>query len=294
MSPSGSGGRRASRAACATALIALATVSALGPLRAHAADAPPSSSDRLAASINGSTLNDTNGGSLGGGGGAALGWLHNFTPDALLGLGGEYQTIAAAHWAFGSLSGAYSGGSPDARWTLSAEAHLGSGNEGTTGPPSALISHPFNYAVEAITATETLARKFSMQLETRQFDVYTTHGNLPKVGLAFLPDAHWMLGVSYAHSFGGNLDTVLTSGRIDHYSPVVNMFAGVASGHAAPAVANIITGQLGPAPRYREGYVGLSKSFHRTEWTVTGDYLKIGSVVRWTATLACIVHLGRI
>ncbi len=276
------------------ALVALPALMALGPVTARAADPPSSSSDRLALSANGSTLSDP-GGSLGGGGGGALGWLHNFTPDALLGIGGEYQTIAASHWAFGSLSGALSGGDEDARWTLGAEAHLGKGNSGTTGPPEARMSHPFDYAVEAINVTETIDKAVSIQLETRQFDVDTTHGNLPKAVVAYLPGPHWMLGVSYAHSVGGNLDTVLSSGRIDHYSSVVNTFAGVAAGHAAPAVANIINGQilLGPAPKYKEGYVGFSKSFHRTEWTITGDYLKIGSVLRWTATLACIVHLGR-
>ena len=53
--------------------------------------------------------------------------------------------------------------------------------------------------------------KFSVQLEARQIDIDTTHGNLPKLGLTYLWTPRLLTNVSYAHSVGGNLGTELTS-----------------------------------------------------------------------------------
>ena len=37
-----------------------------------------------------------------GGGGGSLRWLHNFSPDTLIGLGAEHQVLSVSRWTFGS------------------------------------------------------------------------------------------------------------------------------------------------------------------------------------------------
>ena len=125
----------------------------------------------------------------------------------MLGVGGEYDTIGNAHWDLASASAAFSSGSPANRWTVAADGRFGGGDIGT---------QRFDYDVEAVRFTDTVDRFVSLDLESRQFDVYTTHGNLPKAGLSLFMAGHWILGVAYAHSTGGNLGTVYTSARLDH------------------------------------------------------------------------------
>ncbi|HEY1892181.1 MAG TPA: hypothetical protein VGG63_17430 [Steroidobacteraceae bacterium] len=239
--------------------------------------APPSapSTDSLVLSANGSTLTDATGG-----GGGSLTWLHDFS-SGVLGIGGEYQRLANAHWEFGSLSGSVSTGSTSAKWSFSGDAHVGTGEIG---------SQRFDYDIEGAGISGTFGGKLIVQLEDRQYDVYTTHGNMPKAGLSFLWNPHWQTSVSYARSITGNLGTEIETLRVDHYGHAVNWLLGAAAGHVAPPVVNVYTGLIGTAPRYREGYLGLSKSFAHSDWSILGDYLKVANERRITLTIVCTLH----
>src|ERR1700733_1904889 len=71
---------------------------------APAPNAPAQTStadDRIVVSADGTTLTGTNGG-----GGASLGYLHNFDASTILGFAAEHQVLADAQWTFGSLNGA--------------------------------------------------------------------------------------------------------------------------------------------------------------------------------------------
>ncbi|HVO48793.1 MAG TPA: hypothetical protein VMT29_20925 [Steroidobacteraceae bacterium] len=223
--------------------------------------AAPVSDDRIALSLNGSTLTGTNGG-----GGGSLGWLHNFTPDALLGIAAEHQVLASSHWTFGSVTGAYTLGSPDQRFTFAGEAHEGAGDDG----PRA-----FTYRVEALSVTGTWFRRLSVVAEDRQVDVETTHGNLPRLGVSYLWNPHIQTAVAYQYSVTGNLGTRLTSARIDVYGPAVNFIAGGAWGQASPTILGL--GFVLPPRHLSEGYVGLSKPLPwlRSELTLIADYLQL-------------------
>lgn len=246
---------------------------------------PPASApsaNSLLFSANGSTLTGASGG-----GGGSIGWLHDFS-DGVLGLAGEYQTLADAHWAFGSLTGAISTGSASAKWTFSADAHLGSGDIAAYQG-----LHRFNYDVEGADVAGTFGGKLTLQLDAQQYDVDTTHGTLPKVGLGYLWSPHWQTTVSYARSVSGNLGTQLETARIDHYGRTVNWLVGGATGHVAPAVVNLYTGIYEPAPQLREGYLGISKSFGGSDWSLLGDYMKVANEKRITLTVVCTLHVGR-
>lgn len=266
--------------ALATACLAVHTAAAADS--AAAAPAPPAapSADNLVLSANGSSLSGANGG-----GGGSLTYLHDFS-SAVLGVGGEYQRLADAHWAFGSLSGSVSAGSSRAKWSFSAEAHLGSGDIGAN--PGA---HRFDYRVEGVGLAGTFGGKLTVQLQAHQYDIDTTHGALPKAGLGLLLTPHWELSASYSRSVSGNLGTELETAEIHHYGRVANWLIGGASGHVAPPVVNLYTGATGAAPRLREGYVGISRSFARTDWSVLGDYLKVAGQTRITLTVVCTLHM---
>lgn len=269
-------------------VVALAAVW-LAPHTARATDstavapAAPSapSTDSLVISANGSTLTGATGG-----GGGSLTWLHDFT-SGVLGVGGEYQRLADTHWAFGSLSGSVSTGSATDKWAFSADGALGRGD---TDTPAGV--HRFDYQVAGAGVAVTLAGKLTLQLEGRQYDIDTTHGTLPKAGLGILWSPHWHTTVSYGRSVSGNLGTELETLRLDHYGATVNWLVGGAAGHVAPRIVNIYTGATGPAPQLREGYLGLSKAFGRSDWSILGDYLKVAGERRITLTLVCTLHAG--
>jgi hypothetical protein len=226
---------------------------------------------------NGSTLTGTSGG-----GGGSFAWLHNFDPDSLLSLGAEHQKLGDAHWTFGSLSGALTRELGNGRYNFSGEAHEGAGDDG----PRSL-----DYHIEAVGVTGTYFHRLSMLLEYRRIDVETTHGNLPKFGLAYLWNPHWLTSVSYAQSAGGNLGTRLTSVRVDRYSPVVNLLLGGSYGQASPTI--IALGIVTPGNILREGYIGASKTFaRRTDVSLTADYLNLAGSKRATLTLGFIFRLG--
>jgi hypothetical protein len=246
------------------------------PAPASAQQAAPSD-DRLLLSANGSTLTGT-----GGGGGGAVGWLHEVNAGTLIGASAEYQTIANAHWTFGSLSGALTRGSADARWSLYGEIHEGSGAIGT---------RTFDYSILTAGVTRMLPGGFSLQLEERQIDIDTSHGSLPKIGLSLVWNPRLVTGLQYAHSAGGNLGTEVFTARIDYYGRVSSVLVGAALGHTAPAVVNVQGASLPPVPQQREAFLGLSKPFGRVELLLLGDYLKLADSKRFTLTLNCTIHL---
>lgn len=278
------------------------------------ASPPPSSADnRLIVSGNGETLTGTNGGE-----GGSVNLLHSQT-GWVVGAGGEYQKLANANWEFGSLAGALIGSLDSVKWSLGAEAHLGAGDiannevlvpgssyEGeprvrdsgidrssssSSADPS-VSDHHFNYDVEAVNVSGTFLDRLTLQLESRQYDIDTTHGNLPKVGLGVLWAREWLTTASYAHSVSGNLGTEFVTLRIDHYGRVLNWVVGGARGHVAPPVINIQTGATGVAPLYSEGYAGITRVFPRFELALLGDYIDLSGSKRVTATLTITVHLA--
>jgi hypothetical protein len=270
------------------ARLALAGTAAwlLAPWAAHASTAD----DRIAVSADGATLKGPASPATSGGGGS-LGWLHNFDADSLLGIAGEYQAIGAAHWTFGSLNASKTFGPADQRYTVYGEVHEGRGNDG---------KNPFDYSIEAIGVAGTYFRSFSAQLEDKQINVQTTHGNLPKVVVSYLWNPHFQTQASYSHSISGNVGTHLTTARIDGYGAALDWFVGVAFGQASAAILlPVSSSALGapqgsiPARQLHEGYVGVSKPFrNHSELTVIADYQNLAGTKHATLTVNYIFHVG--
>jgi hypothetical protein len=258
----------------------MATAAALVLTPCVVVGAASTSDDRIALSAQGSSLTGTSGG-----GGGSVGWLHNFDADSLAAVAVEHQVIANAHWTFGSLSGSWSRGSGDERHSIYGEAHEGAGDDGP---------HAFHYSIVAAGVIGTYFHRLSAQLEDRRIDIERTHGNLPKVGLSYLWNPHYLTSVSYAYTVSGNLGTHLTSARIDKYGSSLNLLAGVSFGQASPAVLNLQTGIVSPGRTLKEGYVGVSKplSHLRSELTLVADYLDLSGSKRATVTLNYIFHVG--
>jgi len=284
--------------------VAAAVASLMAPWSAVQA-APSTVDDRITLGANGSSLTGTfaDGSTLSsGGGGVAAGWLHNFDSDTLFGAAAEYQALSVSHWAFASLNGAITRGPGDQRYTFYGEAHEGAGRDGP---------HAFQYRVEALGVTGTYFHRLSATLEDKQVNVESTHGNLPKLQLAYLWNPHIQTTVGYQHSFGGNLGTKLTTARVDVYASQLSFLAGGAFGQASPAViGQALT--LG-SHDLKEGYVGVIKSFPqlRSELTFIVDYqrlsggqgqqiISVGNTLfiassvteRWTGTLNYVFHIG--
>jgi hypothetical protein len=219
-----------------------------------------------------------------GGGAGSLTYLHDFS-SGVLGVAGEYDTLANAHWEFGSLTGALNFGSPADKWTLYAEGHEGIGEVGTY-----FGLRRFDYNVEAAGLDAAFGGKVILQLDSHQYDIDTAHGNLPKAGVGVLWTPHLETTVSFAHSVSGNLGTQLTMLRLDYFGPISWVLGG-ATGFASPPVLNIVTGTLGPAPTYREGFLGFTKTFRRVDWGILADYIKLGEVKRYTLTMTWTLHL---
>jgi hypothetical protein len=253
----------------------LATLAALGACVAAAASS--TSEDRISVEGSGSTLTGTDGGA-----GEALGWLHNFDADSLLVLGAEHQRLGDAHWTFGTVSGSLSRELGDGRYTFAVEAHEGAGDDGP---------HPLKYRIEGAGVTGTYFHRLSILLEYKRIDVETTHGHLPKLQMSYLWTPHWLTTVSFTDSAGGNVGTELTSVRVDHYNPVVNLLAGGTYGRASPTIIDL--GIVSPGHILREGYVGASRTFaRRTAVTLTADYLNLSGSKRATVTLSFIIRVG--
>ncbi len=273
-------------------VLAQAVPAATSAATPAASAAPASSSfDRLTFSANGSSLTGTTGG-----GGGSLGWLHNFDADTLIGVAAEHQVLSVSHWTLGSVTGALTRGPGNQRYTVYGDAHEGAGDDG---------GKAFKYRVEALGLTGTYFHRFSATIEDRQINVETTQGNLPKVQLSYLWNLHVQTTLAYQNSFGGNLGTHLTSGRIDVFGPV-NFLGGFAVGQAAPSVLGLALTL--PPHDLKEGYVGVSKSIPgwRSDITFIVDYQRLsggptiingtaGNVpdtTRWTGTLNYTLHLN--
>jgi hypothetical protein len=91
--------------------------------------------DRLTLTVAGSTLTGTDGG-----GSAAIGWLHNFSADTIVGISGQYQYVGGARWKYGSLNLSHGMGQAGRRSTFYAEAHQGSGSDHV---------HSYTYSIQA-------------------------------------------------------------------------------------------------------------------------------------------------
>jgi hypothetical protein len=270
-------------AAFATAGAGLAraqqTAPAAAPPAAAAPNAAPVSDERLVLSGNGDVLSQDHGG-----GGGSVTWLDSRGGD-VFGLGVEYQEIANAHWTDGIFNGALAVGQQTALpTTLYADLHQGSGDIG---------EHGFNYTVADGGAIATLTPWLSAQLEERYIDIDTSHGSLPKVGVSLRLAPTLLASVSYAYSFGGDLDSRLVTVRLDYVGKSFSWLAGGAWGPVSPVVINLFTGALGPGPPLREEFLGIGKSFGRTDWQLLGDFQDLEGFKRWTMTLNCTLHLGR-
>jgi hypothetical protein len=255
---------------------------------AWAAEGPPSP-DRLTlmvsnVSLSGST--DVNGVRIGGddGGGAAVGWLHNFSSSTIAGVGVEYETIGDSHWTFGSLSFAYGVGSTKYRSNFYADGHKGSGKDDV---------HSFTYGTYTVGLIQNLTPRFAVLIEDKQIDVDTTHGNLPKLGVQYLWNQKFLTAVSYSHSVSPDLGTRLWSARADYFGKHVNLIFGGAAGKATPVVLGDLGTQIRiPGLTTREGFVGIVKPFARMDVTLLADYIKIADIKRTTITLNGSVRLG--
>jgi hypothetical protein len=259
---------------CLSSLAAASLPSA----RVVAAEVDARPPDRFILIANGSRLTGTDDG-----GGGSINWLHYFNPDAIFGVGAEHQFIADSHWTFASVRGALSRGQPASRFSVFGEVHHGDGDDD---------GRDFDYSVAVLGLSQAFTSKFSVQLEGRQIDIDTTHGNLPKLGLSYLWTPRLLTNVSYAHSVGGNLGTELITARIDHYGRYVTLMAGGASGRADPTVLNLQPGLTLPTRNLKQGFVGIGKAFARGEVQLLGDYLELAESERVTLTLSFTAYLG--
>ena len=246
----------------------------------HAQTAPPDlrPPDRLTLSGNGSSLTGTDGGY-----GGSVNWTHYFTPNAIAGIGAEHQEIAESRFSFGSLRGSWGRGQSSSRFTLYGEVHYGSGDDD---------GRDFDYEVEVLGISQSLTRQLSVQLETRQIDIDTTRGNLPKIGFTYVWSPRWLTTFGYANSISGNVNTELFTGRLDHYGQYFNFVLGGASGQADPVVINQPGLNL-PSQTLKEGFAGIGKSFSRGEIQLIGDYLQLADSEKVTVTLTFTAYMGR-
>jgi len=263
----------------ACCLSSLATLS-LASAHVAAAEVDARPPDRLLFTASGSELIDTDNGD---GGGGSLNWLHYFTPDAVFGLGAEHQFIADSSWTFGSVRGSYSAGQPASKFSIFGEMHLGNGDDD---------GRDFDYSVGVLGINQAIGTKFSLQLETREIDIDTTYGNLPKVGLSYLVSPRLLVAVSYADSVSGNLGTQLTTARFDYFGRIASLFVGGATGRADPSLINLEPGSTLPAQDLKQGFIGIGKAFSRGEVQIVGDYLELGESEKVTLTLTFTAYIG--
>jgi hypothetical protein len=238
--------------------------------------------NRLTLTASGSRQDDLDGG------GGSLNYLHYFTPNAVFGVGADHQFIEDDSTInFGSVRGSWGRGDPGSRTTLFGEALYGEGED---------FGRDFDYEVYALGINQGLTTKISVDLEAREFDIDTTNGTLPKLGVSYLWSPRLLTYIAYAKSFNGNLGTELISGRLDYYGQYLNLKVGGATGQASPAV--LILGGGGaldvtkPAAQSKQGYFGIGKTFKRGEVLFIADYLETGEAEKVTLTLSFTAFLG--
>ena len=257
------------KAACA-AVTVLVWASA-----AHAQDVS-GKQDRLSLMAAGHTLTNTNGGW-----GASALWLHNSSADTLFGLGVENQTIDEARWTFGKLAFNHGFGDAPERTNVYFDAAAGSGHDN---------QHNYDYLIGTVGVYQNLTRQLTLQLEDKQINVDTSHGNLPKVGLQYLWNPGFSTSLAYAYSVSGSLDTRLAMARIDGYTKTMNLFAGVANGQAAPIVTGLPPGTPVPGFILHQYYIGAGRTFSRADMTAVLDYVRLGTSNHWTLTFNAMLH----
>jgi len=263
----------------ASALAAPAHAQSEVPQAAPQPEAPIA--DRLTLTANGSTLSAASGGY-----GESLGWLRSLHGGGMVGLGVQQQTLADARWTFASVNGALTRKSAAGRTrSFSAEIYRGSGED--TG-------RPFDYAVTALGVAGAVTDRLSLRFETREIDIDTTHGNLPKLGLSFLWNTHFLTDVAYAKSVSGNLGTELVSTRTDYFGERFRLLFGAAFGEAAPSVLNLQPGLALPeGTSSRQFFVGVSKPLERGELLAVADQLYVSGSERATLTISYMIPLRR-
>jgi hypothetical protein len=235
--------------------------------------------DRLILSGDGATLSGTNGG-----GGGSVTYLHEPSPDTLIGAAVEYQHLYTADWAFGSLSGSYSHAlTATTRWNVHGEIHEGEGRN---------AGESFNYGIEAIGAGASIPGGFALDLEERQIDVATDHGSLPKAALSWAAGPRWLATVAYAHSFGGNLNTEYTLARVDYAGGFLNLLGGGSTGHVNPVVISIDGLLEGQSRHLNEAFFGVTKPFHRFDLTLLADEIDLAGSKHFVGTLSGTLHLN--
>jgi hypothetical protein len=254
-------------------------VAAFASSNVDAAEVDARPPDRLTLSGSGSRLTDTDDK----GGGGSLNWLHYFTPNAIFGMGAEHQFVEEAKMTFGSVRGSWARGEPSSRFSIFGEVSYGEGDDD---------GRDFDYGVAVLALSQNFTSKFSVQLEGRQIEIDTSHGNLPKLSLTYLWTPRLLSSVSYAYSVGGNLGTELTSARIDYYGRHANLMLGGASGRADPAVLVLEPGVVLPASQSKQGFVGIGKTFKRGEVLLLGDYLEVADSEKITVTLSFTAYVG--
>jgi hypothetical protein len=237
--------------------------------------------DRITASVSGSSLTGTDGGA-----GASVGWLHNFDPSTVGGIGVEHQAISSAQWTLASLDGSFSWGTGADRFNAYGDMREGAGDD---------ASRAFQYSVVTAGIIATHDQSLSLQLEDKQIDVETTHGNLPKLGVSYLWDRSTYASVGYAYSLGGNLGTRLLTASVQDIGSHWHPLAGLAFGQAAPAILNLQPGIAPPSRILKEGYVGCSlpQQIAGGEWSFVADYLGLGGIHRATLTATYTYHPHR-
>ena len=207
-----------------------------------------------------------------GGGGGALGWLHNFDADSLAGVAGR-----APGTGDGTLDLRLGQRHPS-HAVRPINAIASTAKRTRDGATTARAT--FNYAIEAAGVDRHILPQ-AVRAARRQADQCRDHaresaqgGTLLSVESA-LPDS-----VSYSYSVSGNLGTRLTAARIDDYGAACESFwpGRVRSGLAGRTVHRSCTSQLGAtrdpwAPA--QGRIrGVSKPLPhlRSELTLVGDY----------------------
>jgi len=258
---------------------ALCLSSLAAAVSAGAAEVDVRPFDKLALSGSSSSFADTDDK----GGGGSLSYLHYFTPDMLAGLGVDHTFVEQSKLTYGSVRAAWGRGQPASRFTLIGEYYDGEGDDN---------GRKFDYRVGVLGMSQSLTSKFSIQLETRQFDIDTTYGNLPKIGLTYVWSPRFMTNISYADSVSGNLGTELTSARFDIYGKRINIMLGGSTGKANPAVLVLQPGVVLPPSYSNEYFLGFAKPFKRAEVQLLGDLLEVSGSKKYTVTLSVIAYLG--
>lgn len=260
-----------------SAVLCLSSLAATASATAAEVDARPF--NKLTLSGSASSFVDTDDD----GGGGSLSYLHYFTPDFLAGLGVDHTFVEEAKLTYGSIRGVWGHGDPGSRFTLFGEYYNGDGDDD---------GRKFDYEVAVLGISQAITSKFSIQLETRDIDIDTTNGNLPKLGLTYVWSPRFVTNISYAESVSGNLGTELYSARFDYYGKHVNLLLGGSTGKANPAVLVLQPGVVLPPSYSNEGFLGIGKTFKRGEVTLVGDYLEVSGAEKVTVTLSFTAFLG--